>query len=60
LKELLRTKKIKDAIKKISEINFNIEQLYENSFPVDDVKNLYENLDKRIDEISEIVNQLVA
>ena len=58
LKELLKTKKIKDAIKKVNEINYNLDQLYENSFPVDDVKNLYENLDKRIDEIKSVIPTL--
>ena len=58
LKELLKTKKIKDAIKKVNEINYNLDQLYENSFPVDDVKNLYENLDKKIDEIKSVIPTL--
>lgn len=55
LRELLRAKKIKDAVKKVNEINFNLDQLYENSFPVDDVKTLYDSLDKRIDEIKTVI-----
>jgi len=58
LKELLKTKKIKDAIKKVDEINYNLDQLYENSFPVDDLKNLYENFDKKIDEIKSVIPTL--
>ncbi len=58
LKELLKTKKIRDAIKKVNEINYYLDQLYENSFPVDDVKNLYESLDKRIGEIKSILPTL--
>lgn len=55
LKELLKTKQIKQAIRKVEEINTTIEQLYEKSFPVDEVKALYENLDVRINEIKTII-----
>ena len=55
LKELLRTKQIKQAIQKVNEINNTIEQLYEKSFPVEDVKALYENLDVRINEIKAVI-----
>jgi len=55
LKELLKTKQIKQAVRKVEEINTTIEQLYEKSFPVDEVKTLYENLDSRISEIKPII-----
>ena len=55
LKELLKTKQIKQAILKVNEINDTIEHLYENSFPVEDVKALYENLDVRINEIKTVI-----
>jgi hypothetical protein len=58
LKEILKTYKVKDAIEKVNEINNDLDQLYENSFPVEDVKNLYENLDKRIDEIESVIPKL--
>ena len=51
IKELLKSKQVKSAIKKVNEINYTIEQLYEKSFPVEDVKALYETIDKRIEEI---------
>lgn len=59
LKELLRTKRIKQAVLKVEVINSTIEQLYEKSFPVDEVKALYENLDIQIKEIKDIVPNLV-
>lgn len=55
LKELLKTKQIRQAVRKVEEINTTIEQLYEKSFPVDEVKTLYENLDVRINEIKPII-----
>jgi len=58
IKELLKNKQVKSAIKKVNEINYTIEQLYENSFPVDDVKSLYETIDKRIEEIKTVVPTL--
>ncbi len=58
IKELLKSKQVKSAIKKVNEINYTIEQLYENSFPVEDVKTLYETIDKRIEEIKSVVPTL--
>ena len=58
VKELLKSKQVKSAIKKVNEINYTIEQLYENSFPVEDVKILYETIDKRIEEIKSVVPTL--
>jgi hypothetical protein len=58
IKELLKSKQVKSAIKKVNEINYTIEQLYEKSFPVEDVKALYETIDKRIEEIKSVVPTL--
>lgn len=55
LKELLKTKQIKQAVQKVNQINITIEQLYEKSFPFDEVKALYENLDVWITEIKAII-----
>jgi hypothetical protein len=55
LKELLKTKQIKQAIGKVEEINDTIELLYKKSFPVDQVKFLYDNLDIRINEIKLVI-----
>jgi hypothetical protein len=51
LKKILNVKKTKDAIKKVKEINFKLEQLYENSFPIEDVKSLYNSSDITIDNV---------
>ncbi len=51
IRELLRVKKLKEAIKTVSRINYSIEQLYINNFPIAEVKDLYEAIDKQIDEI---------
>ena len=58
LKDFLKTKKIKDTIEKVNDINTEIDKLYENSFPIDEVKILYENLDKRIEEIETVIPTL--
>lgn len=59
LKELLKTKQIRQAVRKVEEINTTIEQLYEKSFPVDEVKTFYENLDERINEIKPVLPEIV-
>lgn len=51
LKELLKTKQIQHAIRRVEEINTAIAQLYEKSFPIEDVKAIYEKLDDSMDEI---------
>jgi hypothetical protein len=58
LKKLLLSKKIESAVNKINEINNSIDQLYEESFPVDQVKSLYETLDERIREINSVIPSL--
>jgi len=58
LKELLKTKQVNQAVWIIKEINSTIDQLYEKSFPVDEVRILYENLDVKIKEIEKIVPNL--
>lgn len=57
--ELLKTKKIKQAVRRVEEINTTIEQLYEKSFPIEEVKALYESLDVLIKEIKDNVPNLV-
>jgi tetratricopeptide (TPR) repeat protein len=58
LKELLKTKQIRHAVRKVEEINTTIEKLYEKSFPVDEVKTFYENLDVRINEIKPVIPEI--
>lgn len=58
LKEILKTKQIRQAVRKVEEINTSIEQLYEKSFPVDEVKALYENLNERINEIKPVIPEI--
>ncbi|OSZ81152.1 hypothetical protein CAP36_07930 [Chitinophagaceae bacterium IBVUCB2] len=60
IKELLKCKRVKRAINKVNEINYTIEQLYEKSFPVEEVKMLYETIDKQIEEIKSVVPILSA
>ena len=55
LRELLKTKQVKLALIQVEEINNTIDRLYEKSFPVDDVKDLYENIDSRINDIKALV-----
>jgi hypothetical protein len=55
LKQLLKTKQIRKAVNKVNEINDTIDQLYEKSFPVDEVKELYENIDHHIKEIKTFI-----
>jgi len=55
LKELIKAKKINDAAKKVDDINYQVDQLYEKSFPITEVKSLYEKLDLRIDEIKLVI-----
>jgi hypothetical protein len=58
LKEILKTKKIKDAIKRVKEINYNLDQLYEKSFPVEDTRTLYDSLDNTIVFVKEVIPDL--
>jgi hypothetical protein len=58
IKQLVKSNQVKNAINKVNEINYSIEQLYENSFPVHEVKELYETIDKRIQEIKSVVPTL--
>lgn len=53
-KEFVKTKKIRNAVKNVKEINTTIDQLYDRSFPVSEVKNLYESLEGRISEIEAV------
>lgn len=58
LREVLKSSKINDAVRKVIEINDTLDQLYENSFSVDDVKNLYDSLDKTIDDVSSVMPEI--
>jgi tetratricopeptide (TPR) repeat protein len=58
LKEILKIKKIKDAIKRVKEINYNLDQLYEKSFPVEDTRTLYDSLDNTIVIVKEVIPDL--
>ncbi len=60
LKEILKTKKIKDAIKRVKEINYNLDQLYEKSFPVEDTRTLYDSLDNTIVFVKEVIPDLAV
>ena len=51
LKEIIRNRKTNVAIEIVNNINQDLDQLYEKSFPVDDVKNLYDTLDKNIEQV---------
>jgi len=58
IKEVLNNMQIKCAIDKVEEINTTIETLYQNSFPVTDVKDFYETIDKQIVDIQRFVPML--
>lgn len=60
LKEVIKAKKTKEAHRKIKEINYQLDQLYENSFPVNDVKNLYETIDLKTEEISSVIPNIAS
>jgi hypothetical protein len=55
LQKVIKNRKLVNAQKKIDEINSDLDELYQKSFSVPEVKNLYDNLDKRIEEISSAI-----
>lgn len=58
LKQVIKNKRITMAIKKANEINLQIEELYQNSFPVEDVKALYESISLLIKETEQVIPDL--
>ncbi len=55
LKERLKNNKIRNTIRYVTDINHKIEQLYENSFPIEDVKALFETIEIQIEENKSLV-----
>lgn len=51
LKEVLNAEKNNNAVKRVAEINNSIEKLYNNALSTDDLKSLYDNLDKVSNEV---------
>lgn len=60
LKELLETKQISHAVRKVEEINRTIDLLYEKEFPISEVEVFYENLDLRISEIRPVIPNIAT
>lgn len=60
LKAVILAKKQKDAILRINEINARLSALYENGFPLNDLKTLYEKIDTYISEIKKIIPELTT
>lgn len=51
LKEVLNAEKNNNAVKRVAEINNSIEKLYNNVLSTEDLKSLYDNLDKASNEV---------
>ena len=58
IKEVLKNQKIKSAIKKVNEINYKVERLYENALSVEDIEIFYETVDKQIEDIKAVIPNL--
>lgn len=58
LKEVLNAEKNNNAVKRIAEINNSIEKLYNSSLSTEELKSLYESIDKVSSEVSFLDNQL--
>ncbi len=58
LKEILNAEKNNNAVKKVAEINNSIEKLYNNSLSTEELKSLYDSIDKVSNDISFLDNQL--
>ena len=58
LKEILNAEKNNNAVKRIAEINTSIEKLYNNALSTDEIKSLYDSIDKVSSEVSFLDNQL--
>jgi len=58
LKEVLNAEKNNNAVKKVAEINNSIEKLYNNSLSTEELKSLYDSIDKVSSEVSFLDNQL--
>lgn len=55
LKEIIQTKKLNEAIIQIDKINMTLDTLYEKSFPLDEIKELYGRLDQQIIKIKPLI-----
>ncbi|MEC4050104.1 hypothetical protein OX284_011735 [Flavobacterium sp. SUN046] len=58
LKEVLNAEKNNNAVKTIAEINNSIEKLYNNTLSIEDLKSLYDNLDKASNEVKLLDKQV--
>ena len=58
LQKVIKNKKLVNAQKKIDEINSDLDELYQRSFSIPELRTLYDNLDKRIEEISSAIPSL--
>lgn len=58
LNEILKTEKNNEAVKTVSEINTSIERLYNNTLSTEELKSLYDSLDKASDEVSFVDKQV--
>ena len=58
LKEILNTEKCNNVVEKIVVLNTSIEKLYNNSLSIEDLENLYDDIDEIISEVRVIDTQL--
>jgi hypothetical protein len=58
LKEVLKAEKNNNAVKKVAEINNSIEKIYNNSLSTDELKSLYDSIDKISNEVHFFDKQL--
>ncbi|EDM44002.1 hypothetical protein SCB49_10442 [unidentified eubacterium SCB49] len=58
LKEILRTQKVNNAVKTVSEINNSIDKLYNNSLATEELKLFYDSLDDVSNELSDVESEL--
>jgi hypothetical protein len=58
LKEVLNAEKNNNAVKRVAEINNSIDKLYNNALSTDDLKSLYDNLDKASNEVKLLDKQV--
>ena len=58
LREILNTEKNNTTVKTITDINTSIDKLYNNDLSTEELKSLYDSLDKASDEVSVLDKQL--
>mgnify|MGYP000999518227 CR=1 FL=1 len=55
IKELIHAEKVRNSAKQIDKINKLLDQLYEKSFPIDEVKAFYEKIDSQIEDLKQVL-----